>query len=302
MTTGQAPVMSGASAGRRIVVGTDGSEGGDGAVVWAAVQALEWGSVLEVVTSFGTGYVLVAQQEAQDAMDTVLRDAQALAERTAPGVVVKTTSYPGSPDVILLEEAVGADLLVVGSRGLGGFKGRLLGSVSRRCVHRSPCPVVVVKDGPDAVTARRAGSTHTIMVGVDGSPTSTEAVESAVALAERSAAAVEAVAAWEYPASYGTALSIPSDWDPAADCREILAKVLAPVQAAHPGVAIRSTVVQGHPAQVLDERSDHAELLVLGCRGHGELVDMFLGSVSEYCVVHARCPVLVIRHRDGADA
>ena len=67
-------------------------------------------------------------------------------------------------------------------------------------------------------------------------------------------------------------------------------------------MAIRSTVVQGHPAQVLDERSDHAELLVLGCRGHGDLTGMILGSVSEYCVVHARCPVLVIRHADAEDA
>ena len=296
MTAGQVSPV-----GHRIVVGTDGSEGADGAVAWAAVQALRSGGVLEVVTSFGTGYVLVTKHEAQTAMDTVLHEARALAERTAPGVAVKTRSYPGSPEVILLDEAAGADLLVVGSRGLGGFKGRLLGSVSRHCVHRAPCPVVVVKDGVDAVTARWSAPTHRIVVGVDGSPASAEAVAWAVGQAERTGAVIEPVTAWEFPTSYGTSLPIPSDWDPAADGRSILDKVLDPVRAAHPGLPIEPTVVEGHPSQVLDERSDDADLLVVGSRGHGSLADVFLGSVSEYCVVHARCPVLVLRHPRDAD-
>jgi nucleotide-binding universal stress UspA family protein len=298
MTTAQQPAGTGPSRTHRIVVGTDGSEGGSGAVAWAAAEALQSGSVLEVVTSFGTGYVLVNQHEANEAMDKVLHDAQALAERSAPGVVVRTRSHPGSPEVVLLDEALGADLLVVGSRGLGGFKGRLLGSVSRRCVHRSPCPVVVVKDGVEGVTARRSAPGHHIMVGVDGSPTTVEAVEWAVREAERSGAVVDLVTAWEFPSSYGGSLAIPSDWDPGADSRSIVDKVVAPVQAAHPGVSIRSTVLEGHPSQVLDERSVDADLLVLGCRGHGEFAGMLLGSVSEYSVVHARCPVLVLRHAD----
>jgi len=302
MATAQESTGTSPEAAHRVVVGTDGSPGGGGAVAWAAAQAQRAGSVLEVVTTFGTGYVLVTSKEAQEAMDRVLADARALAERAAPGVTVTIRSHPGAPDVVLLQEAVGADLLVVGSRGRGGFTGRLLGSVSRRCVHRSPCPVVVVKDEVDAELTRQSRKEPRLMVGVDGSPSSVEAVEWAAGQAERTGAVVELVLAWQFPAGYGAALSIPSDWDPAADGQGILDKVLAPVQAGHPDVSFRSTVVEGHPSQVLEARSDQADLLVLGCRGHGDLTGMLLGSVSEYCVVHARCPVLVVRHADAEDA
>ncbi len=302
MTTESAPTDRDATPSRRIVVGTDGSSGADAAVVWAAVQSLSSGSVLQLVTSFGTGYALVTPSDAQSATDKVLDEAASVAEQAAAGVTVTRKAGAGQPDAVLIDAAVGADLLVVGSRGLGGFKGRLLGSVSRRCVHRSPCPVVVVKEPGDEDVATRGADGPRIVVGIDGSPSSIAAAAWAADQAERSGAVVDAVMAWELPTSYGSSLPIPSDWDPALDNNALLAASLVPVRDAHPGVTFRPSVIEGHPSRVLEQSADGADLLVVGNRGHGEFTGMLIGSVSEHCVSHARCPVLVFRDRHDDDS
>jgi nucleotide-binding universal stress UspA family protein len=74
-----------------------------------------------------------------------------------------------------------------------------------------------------------------------------------------------------------------------------VAKGISTAQSRHPEVTIVSLVVEGHAAAVLVERSEGADLLVVGTRGHGRFTGMLLGSVSEHCVIHARCPVLVVR-------
>ncbi len=294
----------------RVVVGTDGSVSADKAVAWAAAQALRTGSVLELVTGFGSGYVITKPSDAKRAMTQVLDAAEDLAKAAAPGVVVKRKSYHGSPETVLIEEAGGADLLVVGSRGLGGFKGRLLGSVSRRCVHRAPCPVVVFRgpreesEGPapdggaeetGPAADERSDERGRIVVGIDASPSSIAAVAWAARQAELTGALLEVLMVWELPTSYGMSLPIPSDWDPAHDSEILLEKSLAPIRSAHPELEIQATVIEGHPSLVLEKASNGADLLVVGSRGHGELSGMLLGSVSEHCVVHARCPVLVLR-------
>ncbi len=314
-STGKGP-----DATRRIVVGTDGSANAGRAVVWAAAQALRTGSVLEVATGFGSGYVLTKPSDAKRAMSQVLDAAQDIAESAAPGVVVKRRSLQGSPESLLMQEAEAADLLVVGSRGLGGFKGRLLGSVSRRCVHRAPCPVVVVR-GPGDASAGSAGDAGTpatapvggaapdggavpdghqpgrprVVVGIDGSPSSIAAAGWAARQAELTGAVLEGVMAWELPTSYGMSLPVPSDWDPDHDTEVLLENSLEPVRNAHPDVEIQAAVVEGHPSMILEKASNGADLLVVGSRGHGEFTGMLLGSVSEHCVVHANCPVLVLR-------
>jgi nucleotide-binding universal stress UspA family protein len=88
---------------------------------------------------------------------------------------------------------------------------------------------------------------------------------------------------------------LPADYTPENDARRVLDEAVAKVRSTHPGVRVRSTIIRGHPAPALIEASRGADLLVLGSRGHGEFVGMLLGSVSEHCVAHAHCPVLVIR-------
>ena len=100
---------------------------------------------------------------------------------------------------------------------------------------------------------------------------------------------------WEWPTSYGWAVPVPTDFDPAEDVRRSLESALAPVRSEYPDLAIDARVVDGHPAPILVEASKGADLLVVGSRGHGEFVGMLIGSVSEYCVANGHCPVLVHR-------
>jgi len=141
------------------------------------------------------------------------------------------------------------------------------------------------------------GRAQRILVGVDGSDRSVEALEWAARYAEITGSTLRAVMSWEWPTSYGWGLVVPSDYDPAVDATKLLDQLLAPVRAAHPAIEIEEGVVEGHPAPVLVNESADADLLVVGSRGHGEFVGMLIGSVSEHCVSNAHCPVVVVRDR-----
>lgn len=145
------------------------------------------------------------------------------------------------------------------------------------------------------MTSASPSGTGRIVVGVDGSASSLDALSWAARQAELTAASLEVLTTWELPSSYGWSAPVPDDFDPAGDIRGTLEAALAPLRTAHPGVRIEARVVGGHPAPVLVEASKGADLLVVGSRGHGEFVGMVIGSVSEYCAAHAYCPVLVHR-------
>jgi nucleotide-binding universal stress UspA family protein len=145
------------------------------------------------------------------------------------------------------------------------------------------------------VTDAHPEPTRRIVVGIDGSPSSTEALKWAVVQAELTSATVEALTTWSWPTSFGVSLYLPDEYDPAADAQRVQGDALEPVRRAHPKVDIRPVVTEGHPSIALVEASRGAELLVVGSRGHREFAGMLLGSVSEYCVTTAHCPVLVFR-------
>jgi nucleotide-binding universal stress UspA family protein len=88
---------------------------------------------------------------------------------------------------------------------------------------------------------------------------------------------------------------IPDDFDPEADTHKVLDSAIADAKSQHPNLRVEGRLISGHPAPVLVEASKGADLLVVGSRGHGEFVGMLVGSVSEYCVTNAHCPVLVHR-------
>jgi nucleotide-binding universal stress UspA family protein len=137
--------------------------------------------------------------------------------------------------------------------------------------------------------------TGRIVVGVDGSASSLAALDWAARQAEFTGSSLELVMAWEWPTSYGAPFVFQTDWNPAADATKVLDEAVAEVRAAHPGVDLHTSVVEGHPAPTLVGASKGAQLLVVGCRGHGEFAGMLLGSVSEHCVTNSHCPVLVLR-------
>jgi nucleotide-binding universal stress UspA family protein len=145
------------------------------------------------------------------------------------------------------------------------------------------------------MSATNAEPTRIIVVGVDGSDSSTRALRWACEQAVRTGSVVDAVAAWQWPMSLGTAIPIPADYDPVVDAHKVLDGVLQPLAAEFASVTIRPLVVKGHAADVLVEASRHADLLVVGSRGHGELSGMLIGSVSQHCAAHAASPVLIYR-------
>ena len=138
----------------RIVVGVDGSEESKAALRWALdegrlrsarVRAI-YAWAFPHVDTWTTGYVATAQfnidalqHDAEEFLDSVI------AEAKTEGVGVGRAALEGSAAQVLVEAAAEADLLVVGSRGRGGFAGLLLGSVSQQCAHHAPCPVVIVR-------------------------------------------------------------------------------------------------------------------------------------------------------------
>jgi nucleotide-binding universal stress UspA family protein len=143
-----------------------------------------------------------------------------------------------------------------------------------------------------------------IVVGVDGSPSSKAALAWAVEQARLTGASVEAVIAWHYPVMVGGMPFAPIGVVDSVDFGDFATKVLSDVIAAttEPDgpVKVSSVVCQGPAAQVLLDAAKGADLLVVGSRGHGAFAESLLGSVSQACAHHARCPVVIIRAaKDG---
>ncbi len=138
-------------------------------------------------------------------------------------------------------------------------------------------------------------STHMIVVGVDGSPSSLLALDWATHQAQLTAAKLHIVSTWEWPSSYGWAISFPPDFDIASNAEKALLPIVEKLRSSHPELEIDYKILQGHPAPILVEESAHADILVVGSRGHGEFIGMLVGSTGEYCVAHARCPVVIVR-------
>ncbi|MQM26178.1 universal stress protein [Glycomyces albidus] len=137
-----------------------------------------------------------------------------------------------------------------------------------------------------------------LVVGVDGSASSNRALAWALAYAEELHLEVTAVHAWQYPYAYGSGATVPAAGDVAAAARRVLDDAVSKAAAEHPSVRVNRHLAEGHPARVLIEQSEDAHMLIVGSRGHGAFVGALIGSVSQYCVSHARCPVLVVREAD----
>ena len=147
----------------------------------------------------------------------------------------------------------------------------------------------------DDAASAQTGRAPRILVGIDGSQPSIDALEWAGRQAKLTNSSMDIVMTWDWPASFGWAVPLPADYDPAVNVRELLSDAEAGIRAKFPDIEITTHVVEGHPAPVLVEASKNVDLLVVGNRGHGEFVGMLIGSVSEFCATNAHCPVLVHR-------
>jgi nucleotide-binding universal stress UspA family protein len=132
-----------------------------------------------------------------------------------------------------------------------------------------------------------------IVVGVDGSAASAAALRWAIRQSKLTGTGLDAVISWTIPAAAAETGALPDNYNPARDAEQTLVEAVGPERSAD--LDLRTIEIEGAPGPGLVDYSEHAELLVIGSRGHGFVAGLLLGSVSEYCVSHAHCPVLVLR-------
>lgn len=283
-----------------IVAGVDGSHAALQAVRWAAIEARNLSFPLRLVHALQwplVSYPLPAglradwTREIHEQGYEWLCEAEEAANLAAPGVQVQVHLHTGDPRQCLLAEAESARELVVGPRGLGGFTGMLLGSTSATVAQHSSCPVVVVR-GP-------GNATGPVVVGLDGSTTSEQALGYAFEAASRSGALLLAIHTWN---GFGARESwlvevagLTFDEIEAAG-HQVLAKQLGCWQEKYPGVHVEPQVIHYQsPATALIELGHQARMVVVGSHGRGEFTRLLLGSVSHSVTKHAACPVAVCR-------
>jgi nucleotide-binding universal stress UspA family protein len=296
-----AKTTAGRYRGRRpVLVGVDGSVSAQGALAWAAAEASYRHCPLQIVHAFTLPTMGDPVDLAVPPASTgnyagarwILGEAESYARRAAPGVKVTAELFVAGAAPTLLSQAQNAEVVVVGSRGLGGFRGLLVGSVSATLAEHAPCPVIVVRPQPDG-TAFPDYPIGRIVVGVDGSEVSTAAIRFALQEAARRRVGVTAVHATTSPRQH---LSLRPSSGIVDELEErLFAQSLERLRV--PGIDLETKVRHGHPAQVLIEESVGAALVVVGSYGGDGVTGMLLGSVSQAVLQHGHSPVAVVRPR-----
>ncbi|MFF2775936.1 universal stress protein [Streptomyces sp. NPDC058052] len=266
--------------GDLVVVGVDGSAMSLAAVEAAATAAARRGAALRVVHAEAP--IKPRLMVPDPASRALVQEAATHALAVAPGVAVTTNVVTGDVVHVLEAASQAADLIVVGSRGMGGIAGLLLGSTAVSLAARSHCPVMIVRE-----KHRASADTGPVVLGVDGSRDSDEAVDVAFTEAALRRAELVAVHAWQ-PGK-----------DPAGarpeSAERMLVQATADRAVTHPDVTVRRDLVGGTEREVLLEASKTAQLLIVGARGRSGLAGLLLGSVSQDVMTHAHCPVITVR-------
>lgn len=297
--------MSDAKATNEIVVAVDGSDAGAAAVAWAANAAAKRSAPLKLVTAYTMPQFMYADgmippQELYDQLEDEamekINDAREIVTGFDENIEVSYYIGEATPIDLLLQLSEDADIVVMGSRGLGGLSGLVLGSVSSAVVSHAACPVVVVRKDNDVTVENKYGP---VVVGVDGSDISRKALDYAFREADARGAALRAVHSWA-DAQVQTSLvglaAVQSQLDAmSAQERKVLQDELASMREKYPEVTVEEVVERDRPIQVLKENSDDAQLLVLGSHGRGGFRGMLLGSTSRALLQYAPCPMMVVR-------
>jgi len=278
---------------KTIVVGYDGSEESNRAVQWAAKHAILRDCSLHVVhcslwvlLSHNRGPVPgVADSGLERAAQKVLEEGMALATETAPGLEVHTTLLHGMPRDHLAHVSVGAEMLVLGSRGLGGFMGLLVGSVSLEMAATAECPVAVIRadDHPEGP----------VLLAVDHSG-SQAALDDACLFAAATGADLMIVHVLHEPEGYRR-LREPVEAYP--DAEAMLDSVMSRARHKAPGITVGGELlVDASFSRAVVKASQGARITVVGTKGHG-LIKGTIGSTAHAVLHHAHSPVLVSRRK-----
>lgn len=291
--------MTDPTVAKPIVVGVDGSASAIDATRWAAAEAARRGTRLVLVHSYAAfshgprrGGATAAFGEAVRDQGRQWLDATAEAAlEVAPAVDVHTELVEGGAAEQLVGRSATAELVVLGSRGLGGFTGLLVGSIAVAVSTHALCPVVVVREG------KVKPADAPVVVGVDGSATSEAALEFAFRAAELCGAPLVAVRVWAdslVDATKRTVQVAAAVEEIEAEERRLLAEEVDALAKDHPGVPVRQELVRGGAVRVLTEQSATAQLVVVGTRGLGGFRGLLLGSTSQSLIYNAQSAVAVV--------
>ena len=289
----------------RIVVAIDGSVSALNAARWAAAEAVARGRGLTLAHALvppvmGGGFS-IGLPPRLDILDTMREEAMTELGKIADGLEgddITIEIQIGSASALMIQASESADLLVLGSRGHGGFKGLLVGSVGTQVASHAQCPTVILREQPRA-------SAHQVVVGIDGSPHSMAAIAFAFDEASRHGWELIAIHAWDVPA-YDLIITpqgaVPFPLADVADSEiRLAAEVLAGFSTDYPDVTVQERLVRAPAVQAILEASVDAALIVVGTRGHGPAVGAVLGSVSNGLLHRAPVPVAVVPLLDEED-
>jgi nucleotide-binding universal stress UspA family protein len=284
---------------RPVVVGVDGSTSASQAVRWAAAEAARRKTALVIVHScmvvpVHAPHVAGSSEAYADAVfdhgRALLAEATTLATETAPQIEVTAELVSGGAAEQLVGRSASAQLVVLGSRGLGGFTGLLVGSIAVAVTTHAHCPTVVVR-------APSSDAGAPVVVGLDGSPSSDAALAFAFEAAALRGVALHAVRTWwdlTAETAWQRGLTATNLASIEAAEQRVLAEQLASCAAPYPDVSVRQTLTRDRPAHTLVQQSANAQLVVVGTRGRGGFRGLLLGSTSQALVHHAHCPVAVV--------
>lgn len=285
-----------------VVVGVDESDAAFDALDWAAWVAGLRALPLHVAHVLPTPGVYLSEaavliqaqfdEQLRESGNEVLARARDQLAADHADIEVSTATYPGPPPAALLDVGEDAELVVLGATGAGTIGGALVGSTGQRVANHARCPVAICRGG-----RRAAGDRRPVVVGVDGSPSSTRAVRVAFEYAALFGAPLVAVHAWgpDRPVHRHGAFRL-VDWSQVeAEERAVLSEGIAGLREQYPDVPVESRLDRSSPAASLLEHAQQAQLVVVGSRGRSRIRGVLLGSTSQNLLHHAPCQVMVCR-------
>ncbi|MFD5256322.1 universal stress protein [Streptomyces bobili] len=298
---------------RSVVVGFDGSTESRAAVEWAAREAKRRRlsvRLVRAVEAVPEPMALVRFLGAETQQQWSARVAHAVVEELRlrhPGLDVTVEQVPGRPAEVLAEAAKDAELVVLGSRGLGGVAGYLVGSVGQAVVARAEWPVVLVRAGERAVDGQAAKPSALpppvalagpVVLGLDTDDPDDTLIAYAFEAAARRVVPLRVVHAWNLPPHFAYGLPADPELNAVLGKQDAatLAEVLHRWKEKYPAVRVIEESRPGSPAVHLVDASREASLVVVGrriCRGP---LGAHIGPVTHAVLHHATAPVAVIAH------
>ncbi|GHC84243.1 universal stress protein [Streptomyces flavofungini] len=296
---------------RTVVAGFDGSPESRAAAEWAAREAGLLGAALKLVSVWQPVPLAYAPflggESAQHEMVRVPREAADGLRLRHRGVSVSVEQLSGRPSEVLAAVADDVDLLVLGSRGLSGLSGFLVGSVGQAVVAHTRRPVVLVRAGEQAADEHAhdpsgvpsaATPFRPVVLGLDAVSPDGSVIEFAFEAAARRDTALRVLHSWPLPPYF--AYGLPEDPELnarlAEDDAAILAEALRSWRQKFPSVEVREESRPGKPVDHVVEASHDASLVVVGRRIRSSPVGARVGPVTHAVLHHAAAPVAVVPH------